>query len=65
MKTVWISTSCEHFLKLSADFVCLFADLISLKCRYHYLNHYAIFGGGYRGTAMSIMKKLYRNHGTK
>lgn len=26
--------------------------------RYHHLNHYALFGGGYRGGAMSIMKKL-------
>lgn len=26
--------------------------------RYHHLNHFAMFGGGYRGGAMSIMKRL-------
>jgi fructosamine-3-kinase len=28
------------------------------RYRYHHLNHHALFGGGYRGGAMSIMKKL-------
>ena len=31
--------------------------------RYHHLNHYAIFGGGYKGGAMSIMKKLIAKYG--
>ncbi|CAG8700856.1 22084_t:CDS:2, partial [Dentiscutata erythropus] len=25
---------------------------------YHWLNHYYLFGGGYRETSISIMKKL-------
>jgi hypothetical protein len=32
--------------------------------RYHHLNHYAIFGTGYRGGAMSIMKKLVSKYGS-
>jgi hypothetical protein len=31
--------------------------------RYHHLNHYAIFGGGYRGGAVSIMKRLIKKYG--
>lgn len=30
--------------------------------RYHHLNHYAIFGGGYRDGAMGIMKRLLRKY---
>jgi hypothetical protein len=30
---------------------------------YHHLNHYALFGGGYRDGAMSIMRKLHRKYG--
>ncbi|KAK3948658.1 Fructosamine/Ketosamine-3-kinase, partial [Pseudoneurospora amorphoporcata] len=33
-------------------------DRVALYELYHHLNHYALFGGGYRGGAMSIMKKL-------
>lgn len=29
-----------------------------MRDRYHHLNHYALFGGGYQGGAMSIMKTL-------
>lgn len=32
--------------------------------RYHYLNHYAIFGGGYGQSALSIMKHLCRKYGS-
>lgn len=32
--------------------------MLTMLDRYHHLNHYALFGGGYRGGAMSIMKKL-------
>ena len=28
--------------------------------RYHHLNHYAIFGGGYKSSAVSIMRELHR-----
>jgi len=31
--------------------------------RYHHLNHYALFGGGYKGGAMSIMEKLISKYG--
>lgn len=31
--------------------------------RYHHLNHWALFGGGYRSGAMSIMKKLHSKYG--
>jgi protein-ribulosamine 3-kinase len=31
--------------------------------RYHHLNHYAIFGGGYKGGAIAIMKELVRKYG--
>lgn len=31
--------------------------------RYHHLNHYAMFGGGYRGGAVSIMRDLTRRYG--
>ncbi|KAI6354595.1 hypothetical protein MCOR25_008539 [Pyricularia grisea] len=35
-----------------------FEDRVALYELYHHLNHFALFGGGYRGGAMSIMKKL-------
>jgi hypothetical protein len=31
--------------------------------RYHYLNHFAIFGGGYRGGAVRIMDRLIKKFG--
>ncbi|KAJ6783147.1 hypothetical protein PWT90_01445 [Aphanocladium album] len=33
-------------------------DRVALYELYHHLNHFAMFGGGYRGGAMSIMKRL-------
>jgi hypothetical protein len=30
--------------------------------RYHHLNHWSIFGGGYRSGAVSIMKGLIRKY---
>ncbi|KAH7320258.1 fructosamine kinase [Stachybotrys elegans] len=38
-------------------------DRIQLYELYHHLNHFAIFGGGYRGGAMSIMKRLISKYG--
>ncbi|KAJ0125185.1 phosphotransferase enzyme family protein [Diaporthe amygdali] len=38
-------------------------DRVALYELYHHLNHFAIFGGGYRGGAMSIMKKLISKYG--
>ena len=31
--------------------------------RYHHLNHFAMFGSGYRSGAMSIMEKLIKKYG--
>ena len=38
-------------------------DRISLYELYHHLNHHAIFGGGYRFGAISIMRKLWGKYG--
>ena len=40
-----------------------YEDRVSLYELYHHLNHFAIFGGGYKGGAISIMRKLYRKYG--
>ncbi|EHK26638.1 uncharacterized protein TRIVIDRAFT_50212 [Trichoderma virens Gv29-8] len=39
-------------------------DRVNLYELYHHLNHYSIFGTGYRGGAMSIMKKLTSKYGS-
>ncbi|KAI5918793.1 fructosamine kinase [Camillea tinctor] len=39
-------------------------DRIALYELYHHLNHWAIFGGGYRSGAMSIMRKLNAKYGS-
>ncbi|KAM4059266.1 fructosamine kinase domain-containing protein [Hirsutella rhossiliensis] len=39
-------------------------DRLMLYELYHHLNHFAIFGGGYRGGAMSILKKLIAKYGS-
>ncbi|KAF4462030.1 serine threonine kinase [Fusarium albosuccineum] len=41
-----------------AEPVAEWEDRVKLYELYHHLNHFAIFGGGYRGGAMSIMKRL-------
>ncbi|KAJ5596048.1 hypothetical protein N7450_002506 [Penicillium hetheringtonii] len=38
-------------------------DRVRLYELYHHLNHHAIFGGGYRSGAMSIMQKLVGKYG--
>ncbi|KIW07539.1 uncharacterized protein PV09_01500 [Verruconis gallopava] len=38
-------------------------DRIELYELYHHLNHHALFGGGYRSGAVSIMKRLLRKYG--
>ncbi|KAI1449521.1 fructosamine kinase [Annulohypoxylon stygium] len=38
-------------------------DRVALYELYHHLNHWAIFGGGYRSGAMAIMKKLNAKYG--
>ena len=40
------------------------AVVLTLSCyRYHHLNHWALFGGGYKDGAMSIMKRLHSKYG--
>ncbi|KAK3321231.1 fructosamine-3-kinase [Cercophora scortea] len=39
-------------------------DRVKLYELYHHLNHFALFGGGYRGGAMGIMKRLISKYGT-
>ncbi len=34
-----------------------------IDTRYHHLNHYSIFGGGYRGGAVRIMESLLKKFG--
>lgn len=38
-------------------------DRVALYELYHHLNHHAMFGGGYRSGAMSIMKRLRSRYG--
>ncbi|KAF1983848.1 Ketosamine-3-kinase [Aulographum hederae CBS 113979] len=38
-------------------------DRIALYELYHHLNHYALFGGGYRGGAVGIMRRLVGKYG--
>jgi hypothetical protein len=33
------------------------------EIRYHHLNHWSIFGGGYKSGAKSIMKSLVAKYG--
>ena len=44
-----------------------YEDRVALYELYHHLNHHAIFGGGYKSGAVSIMKELiakYGDHGS-
>ncbi|KAL2000249.1 hypothetical protein VTN02DRAFT_3358 [Thermoascus thermophilus] len=41
-----------------------YEDRLRLYELYHHLNHYAIFGGGYRSGAVSIMQRLIRKYRT-
>ena len=38
-------------------------DRVALYELFHHLNHFALFGGGYRSGAMSIMKRLIAKYG--
>ncbi|KAF1952708.1 Ketosamine-3-kinase [Byssothecium circinans] len=40
-----------------------YEDRVKLYELYHHLNHYALFGGGYRSGAVSIMSSLVRKYG--
>ncbi|KAH7126665.1 Fructosamine/Ketosamine-3-kinase [Dendryphion nanum] len=40
-----------------------YEDRVKLYELYHHLNHYALFGGGYRSGAVGIMRDLMKKHG--
>ncbi|KAM3421236.1 hypothetical protein BST61_g1642 [Cercospora zeina] len=40
-------------------------DRVKLYELYHHLNHYALFGGGYKNGAIGMMRDLARNYGGK
>lgn len=42
-----------------------YEDRVNLYELYHHLNHHAIFGGGYKSGAVSIMRALHRKYSAK
>ncbi|CAI7620277.1 unnamed protein product [Penicillium glandicola] len=52
-----------HQIVPKTEPVAEYPDRMQLYELYHHLNHHAIFGGGYRSGAMSIMQKLIRKYG--
>ncbi|OCK81815.1 Ketosamine-3-kinase [Lepidopterella palustris CBS 459.81] len=40
-----------------------YEDRVKLYELYHHLNHYALFGGGYKSSAVSIMRNLIKKYG--
>ncbi|KAH7098304.1 fructosamine kinase [Auriculariales sp. MPI-PUGE-AT-0066] len=52
-----------HGLLPKQDPVKEYEDRVELYELYHHLNHYALFGGSYRGGAMQIMARLLRKYG--
>lgn len=42
-----------------------YQDRVALYESYHHLNHWAIFGGGYKSGALGILKGLLRKYGNK
>lgn len=54
-----------HGLVPKAEPVGEYGDRVALYELYHHLNHYALFGGGYRSGAVSIMKGLVARYGGK
>ena len=41
-----------------------YSDRVKLYEAYHHLNHYAIFGGGYKGGAVGLLNGLLKKYGT-
>jgi len=41
-----------------------YEDRVALYELYHHLNHHAMFGGGYKGGAVGIMKSLLKKYGS-
>ncbi|KAJ5562221.1 hypothetical protein N7461_000982 [Penicillium sp. DV-2018c] len=52
-----------HRIVPKTEPVAEYEDRVQLYELYHHLNHHAIFGGGYKSGAMSIMGKLIRRYG--
>jgi len=54
-----------HELCPKTEPVSEYEDRVALYELYHHLNHHALFGGGYRSGAVSIMKWLISKYGDK
>ncbi|KAF2642947.1 Ketosamine-3-kinase [Massarina eburnea CBS 473.64] len=54
-----------HNLVPKTEPVSEYDDRVRLYELYHHLNHYAMFGGGYRSGSVSIMKSLVGKYGGK
>jgi protein-ribulosamine 3-kinase len=52
-----------HSLCPKTEPVSEYEDRVKLYELYHHLNHYAMFGGGYRSGAMRIMEVLVKRYG--
>ncbi|KAK4543453.1 hypothetical protein LTR36_005596 [Oleoguttula mirabilis] len=52
-----------HRLVPKTEPVAEYADRVRLYELYHHLNHYALFGGGYKSGAVSIMRDLVGKYG--
>nr|POE90074.1 ketosamine-3-kinase [Quercus suber] len=52
-----------HSLVPKTEPVAEFEDRVELYQLYHALNHFALFGGGYRRNAVAIMKRLIAKYG--
>lgn len=52
-----------HSICPKAEPVEEYDDRVMLYELYHHLNHYAMFGGGYRGGAVSMIKTLLKKYG--
>jgi len=49
---------------MNCEYLTLMGERVRVdENRYHHLNHYSIFGGGYRGGAVRIMKSLCSKYG--
>lgn len=55
----------HFFLSLPITVYVPVRDAAADSYRYHYLNHYTIFGAGYKASAMSIMKSLISKYGSQ
>ena len=54
---LWISALMQRFAHAG------FEDRKQLYMLYHYLNHTSLFGGGYKGSAESILRNLSSKYG--